>query len=229
VIGLALPAIAGGAHPRPKAASPVHGTLVPAYEQCAAPDRTHGPPLAFGSCAGPHDTSEYLTIGTPDANGFPAKSVGSFRLEAHAGTPGPPTDNTTSFWVTITDVRCKGVSAGCPGPGEDYSGTVEGRVAVRVTDHYNGVEPGGGTDPATVQPFTLVFPVWCAATADPAIGGTCDGGFGYIEQIVPGGIGDGRRTLFEIASLEVWDGGADGDGQTPADNTLFAVQGLFVP
>jgi hypothetical protein len=225
---LVLPAIAPGTHPRPAGATPLRASLVPAYEPCTEPDRTHGPPLAFASCSGPQQVSDHLTVGTPDANGNGAKSVGSFRIVAKPGTPVPPTDNKVGFWIKITDVRCKGVSAGCPGPEEDYSGTLEARVPVQATDHNNAVSPGGGIDPGTVEPFTLATPVFCAATADPAIGGTCEGGFGYIEQL---GITlvDGRRHLWELGRLQVWDGGADGDGETAADNTLFAIQGLFVP
>jgi hypothetical protein len=227
-IVLVLPAIAPGTHPRPTGATPIRASLVPAYEPCTAPDRTHGPPLAFGSCSGPQDISDYLTVGTPDANGYGAKSVGYFRIVAKPGTPGLPTDNKVSFWVVITDVRCKGVSAGCSAPGEDYTGTVEAQVTVQITDHGSNTEPGGGIDPATVEPVTVRTPVWCAATADPAIGGKCEGGFGYIEAL---GItlNDGQRHLWELGRLQVWDGGADGDGETAADNTLFAIQGLFVP
>ena len=43
----------GSGYPRPKGASPMRGSLVPAYEPCTAPNRTHGPPLAFPSCAPP--------------------------------------------------------------------------------------------------------------------------------------------------------------------------------
>ena len=42
-------ASAQATHPRPKSASPMQMSLVPAYTPCAAPNRTHGPPLAFPS------------------------------------------------------------------------------------------------------------------------------------------------------------------------------------
>ena len=35
-------------YPRPKGATPTRVPLVPAFNACAAPNRTHGPPLAFG-------------------------------------------------------------------------------------------------------------------------------------------------------------------------------------
>ena len=61
--------------PRPRlrrarrARRPLRVPLVPAYRACAAPNREHGPPLAFGSCNPPVLRSDYLTVGTPDANG----------------------------------------------------------------------------------------------------------------------------------------------------------------
>ena len=38
-------------YPRPLGAGPLRASLVPAFAPCTAPDRTHGPPLAFGSCS----------------------------------------------------------------------------------------------------------------------------------------------------------------------------------
>ena len=32
-----------------------------------------------------------------------------------------------------------------------------------------------------------------------------------------------------LRQVSVWDGGADGDVETPAGAALFAVQGVFVP
>ena len=41
------------AYPRPAGAYPMRASLVPAYEPCISPNRTHGPPLGFGSCSPP--------------------------------------------------------------------------------------------------------------------------------------------------------------------------------
>src|SRR6187401_1442248 len=67
-------------HPRPKGATPMHISLVPAYGACAAPNRTHGPPLAFASCNPPTQTSAQATVGTPDAFGGAANSISFLRL-----------------------------------------------------------------------------------------------------------------------------------------------------
>ena len=40
---------------------------------------------------------------------------------------------------------------------------------------------------------------------------------------------EGQRAIWELGQVQVFDGGADGDGDTAGDNTLFAVQGAFTP
>ena len=95
----------GSGYPRPKSASPVQVSLVPAYEQCTAPNRTHGPPLAFPSCA-PPTRSSALELGTPDSNGAGARSAGSVRLDVQVGAPGPPEDSDVRIAASLTDVRC---------------------------------------------------------------------------------------------------------------------------
>ena len=62
-------------YPRPKGATPHRTPLVPAYQECTAPNRVHGPPLDDPSCAPPVQQSGTLTVGTPDANGFVAELV----------------------------------------------------------------------------------------------------------------------------------------------------------
>src|SRR5687767_10396472 len=103
---LVVAQLAGASHPRPKSASPVKVSVVPAYEQCTAPNRTHGPPLAFRSCSPPVQASDFLTVGTPDANGAAANSVGSVELRVIVGNPGPPEDSDIILKLDITDVRC---------------------------------------------------------------------------------------------------------------------------
>jgi hypothetical protein len=46
---------------------------------------------------------------------------------------------------------------------------------------------------------------------------------------MPGVVSEGKRTIWGLDQVQVYDGGADGDADTPGDNTLFAVQGLFAP
>jgi hypothetical protein len=40
---------------------------------------------------------------------------------------------------------------------------------------------------------------------------------------------EGNRSIWGLGQVEVYDGGADQDADTPADNTPFMKQGVFVP
>src|SRR5688572_16667935 len=89
ILGLLIAAQAATAtHPRPKGASPLSGSAVIAYNQCASPNRTHGPPLAFPSCNPPVQSSPYITVGTPDANGAASNMSGNLRVSVIVGVPG---------------------------------------------------------------------------------------------------------------------------------------------
>jgi hypothetical protein len=228
---LVMAQIASATHPRPKAASPVVGPSVITFNQCTAPNRTHGPPLAFASCNPPVQTSQHVTVGTPDANGAPANSTGSLRMKVKVGTPGPPDDSDIELTGSITDVRCKAGTAACGSAntagGPDYTGELQGSATVRVTDHFNAVAPGGGTDPATM--IDVPFPVnaACASTTLTTIGATCSIAT-TANAVVPGAIKDGKRANIEIGQVQIIDGGTDGLVGT-APNTLFATAGVFVP
>ena len=228
---VALASTAGASHPRPKGATPIRLSLVPAYKPCAAPNRTHGPPLAFPSCNPPAHASDFVTVGTPDANAAAANSVGSIRIDALVGVPGPPNDSDVIITPQLTDVRCKAGTSACgnanAADGPDYTGQLQGNATLRITDHFNAVASGGGTDPATVVdiPFPITFS--CANTTDTSIGSACNIS---TSCTLPdcSSVRDGNRTVVGITQLQVFDGGADGiSGTTP--NSLFAVQGLFVP
>jgi hypothetical protein len=220
--------VAGATHPRPKAASPVSVSLVPAYEQCTSPNTTHGPPLTFPSCSPPVQTSKFLTVGTFDANGADANSVGLVRLGVRVGTPGPPEDSEVQIRASITDVRCKaGVSACGPAnaqDGPDYTGSLEGNATIRVTDHFNGPNRD---QPATVRDLPLPFPLSCASTADTSIGSTCAIPTG-TECLGCPPPKEGVRTVIEVTQIRIRDGGPDGVPGTE-DNSLFMVQGVFIP
>jgi hypothetical protein len=206
---------------RPKSASPVIAQLVPAYEECTAPNRTHGPPLGFGSCAPPTQTSAYLTLGTPDANGVPAKGLGYVRYDALAGNPTTPVDEAdVALAVTLSDVRNKSDLT-------DYTGELSADAALRITDKDNSPYPGG-PGPGTVADTSFPVSVPCAATASNSIGSTCQVAT-TADSLVPGAVDEGRRGVWELGQVKVYDGGADRTAATTADNTLFMRQGVFVP
>ena len=172
-------------------------------------------------------------MGTPDANGAPANSTGYVRFKVFPGAPGPPHDTQIYLYLGLTDVRCTGLAQPC-GPanaqaGAEYTGELEVRVTLRITDTFNAVAPGGGTDHATMSDYALHLPMFlpCASTASTSIGATCNVATSltnFVQGITP----EGQRTVWEMSRVEVYDGGPDGDAATD-DNTLFATQGILIP
>ena len=217
--------IAGASHVRPKGASPLRASVVPAFKACTAPNRTHGAPLAFPSCNPPVQASNFLTVGSPDANGAGANSIAFILLRVDAI---PPED--VLITSTGTDIRCLPATAAAvcnsanTAAGPDYSGQVQGNATIRISDHYNGA---GLNEAATV--VDIPFPVngTCSNTAATTIGGTCLTNTS-ANAVVPGAVKDNQRGIVEIGQLSISDGGADGQVST-ADNTLFGVQGIFIP
>jgi hypothetical protein len=228
---LVVAEVASATHPRPKGASPMRLSMVPAFNQCSAPNRTHGPPLAFPSCNPPVQSSTAITVGSPDANGAAANSIGSIRISVVAGAPGLPEDSDVNLTSNATDIRCKAGTAACgsanAADGADYTGEMQGNATIRISDHFNAVAPGGGTDAATV--IDIPFPVnaTCTATTSTSIGATC-GVVTTANAVVPGAVKDTKRAVVEIGQLQVIDGGPDGLVSTEP-NTLFGVQGIFIP
>jgi hypothetical protein len=204
---------------RPKAATPIRVSLVPAYLACSSPNRIHGPSLAHSSCAPPAKLSQYATVGTPDANSRPPGSTGTVRMVVLVGIPSSPEDEADVALVTnITDVRAAGDLS-------DYGGELLVAVGMRITDKLNGpslIEPG------TVVDNALSWPVQCAPTADPDIGATCASAT-TADALVPGTVDEGKRAIWALKQVQVADGGEDGQAATTGDNTPFLKQGIFVP
>jgi hypothetical protein len=221
------------AHVRPKSATPLRASMVPAFKQCqaASANRTHGPPLAFPSCNPPVPASTHLTVGEPTVNGAAANSVGSIKLTVKAGVPGPPEDSDVNIVASITDVRCLAGVATCgsanAADGPDYTGQLQGTAQIRISDHWNAVAPGGGPDAATVTDIPFPVNTNCVATASNTIGATC-AVTTAANTVVPGSVLDGKRAVVEIQQIQVFDGGASGTAGA-SDATLFEVQGIFIP
>jgi hypothetical protein len=224
--GGAMTHLSGGQNPdwqavppsyvRPKGASPMYVSLVPASQGCAAPNDTHGAPLAFGSCAPPAQVSPLLTVGTPDANGRGANSIGWVVLAARAGNPATPADEAdVRMTLQLTDVRRRSDLS-------DYTGEIELRLLLRITDNDNS----GNVKPATTIESDYRLSVPCTATAAANAGGTC-AVTTTLDTVFAGTIKEGKRSVWDIGQIRVFDGGPDEVGNT-FGNTLFAVQGIFI-
>ncbi len=206
-------------YPRPRGATPTRVALVPAFGQCTAANRTHGPALAFPSCAPPAARSGHLTVGTPDSNGAQANSGGSVRFGVAIGDPGTPADEAdVVLKVSISDVRRRSDLG-------DYTGQVQASAGIRITDRDNPAS--SGSPAATAQDGSFAWAVPCAATPDTTIGSTCTATTS-ADAVTPGAIKEGMRAVWQLGQVQVFDGGADGQADT-TPNTLFMTQGVFVP
>ena len=197
-------------YPRPKGASPFQTYLVPAYTPCAAPNKTHGSPLAFPSCSPPTRSSS-LTLGTPDSNGQPANGLASVFLATRTGD--------LKVDVAIRDVRKADLS--------DYTGQLDVQTDLRITDRNNTPSPGG-PGPGTVADSPLHVPVSCTATGSATLGSNCNITT-TVNTVYPGAITAGQRAVWELGPMRAYDGGTDGLASTTSDNTLFLDQGIFIP
>ncbi len=205
------------AYARPKGASPLNISLVPAYARCFTGNMTHGPPLLSPSCGPPVQSSSHLTAGTPDANGAPASMNGRARFITVVGDPDTPADEAdVNIRFDVTDVRRRPSLS-------DYTGQLRGTVTLRITDRRNGPAQN---QVATVSDLPLNVTVPCAGTTG-TIGSTCSTTTS-ANAVLPGMVTEGKRTLWDVGDVSVFDGGPDGQAST-LDNTLFLKQGVFVP
>jgi hypothetical protein len=204
-------------YPHPRGASITRAPLVPAFNECTASDRTHGDSLAFGSCSSPSRAS-LLTVGTPDSNGAGANSSGYVLYTTVPGNPSTPANEAdVAVQVGLTDVRRKADLS-------DYTGQLQLRGAVRITDRLNGQATD---EAATGQDSEFPVTVPCAATASDSIGATC-GVTTSFNAVVAGSVIEGKRSIWELGPVTVYDGGAS-ETAGAADAQPFEQQGVFVP
>jgi len=214
-------AIAGN-YPRPKGATPLSVPLVIAYRDCTSPNSVHGPPPLStnptdASCAPPVQESGWLTVGTGDSNARASNGTGKVRFESIVGDPSTSADEADlRLKLSLTDARNKSDLS-------DYTGEVQVRATVRITDKENA----GGSVPGTVTDIPFSWDAPCTATADTGIGSAC-AVTTSADALMPGAITEGARSVWEVGQIEVYDGGSDGDTAT-APNTVFERQGIFIP
>jgi hypothetical protein len=193
---------------------------VPAFKACTSSNGSHGAPLAEPSCSPSLPASEFLTVGTPEVNGKPAGATGTVDLEVVGESPIDPGNGDQSdvlLSAQLTDVRRSSDLA-------DYGGELQVATALRITDRYNGPF---SDEPATASEVPLAFTMNCIPSADPSVGATCNAST-TADAVSAGTVREGRRAVWALGPIEVFDGGADGVAST-GGNTLFAHQGFFVP
>jgi hypothetical protein len=211
--------LTGLGYPRPKSAPRVRVSFVPAFEACTGPNRVHGPPLDSPSCAPPTQRARFMTFGAAPAGNAP-KAQGQAHIAVRTGAT--PEDSDVQISARLTDVRRASDLADAPD-------AVALQVPVRITDRYNG--PSHDMR-ATVQDVTMVAWMPCLPTSDTTVGATCSVNT-TAEALVPynGGLSvhGGKRAVWQFGQITAWDGGDDGYVESTDDNSVLAVQGVFVP
>jgi dipeptidyl aminopeptidase/acylaminoacyl peptidase len=198
---------------RPKAATPSHLPLVPAYGPCTSPNRQHGGGLAIPSCAPPNHLSPTLTVGTGDGSLAFSRSVGHVRLRV-LGTAGGVDDSDVAIAMSLTNVMRKSDLS-------DYTGELGVDLTFQLTDREG---PVAQTSQSSGGSFTAP----CTGTESTTDGGVCALNTS-VEALIPNAIVEGSRAIFELGPIRVRDGGSDEDADTPAGEGTLATQGVFVP
>jgi len=198
----------GTGYVHPKSAPTLDISLVPAYAECTGPNRTHGPPLAFGSCNPPAPASNHITIGTP------AQSVSSAHVRAVPANSQTGAAADVRLTVLATDVRRSSDLA-------DYMGELQAAQTLRITDRLNPAARGTMAD----YVFRVTMP--CTATASTSEGASCAVAT-TANAVIPNAVRGNIRSVWDWGAVKVFDGGPDGVAST-LDNSLFLTQGLFVP
>jgi hypothetical protein len=75
--------------------------------------------------------------------------------------------------------------------------------------------------PASCGPFSL-------GEVCRGFGSTCNLAT-QLNALILGASKGGKRAVWEFDAVRIYDGGADGDGDTTADNMVFLRPGIFMP
>jgi hypothetical protein len=233
---LVVASLANAAHMRPKAANQIKVALVPAFNP-SDNTSTHGPPL--GAPSGPPVPSGLgagTGGGTPVTDGAANMDNAFVKIQVFQGVVGPPDTSDVLITSNVTDVRCAaGAGAGACGPTNspgrpDYVGESQGTSNIRITDHYNG--PPGFTSPGTVAdlPFTVkAVNAGCVSTASTTVGSTCTANTS-ANAAVPAAVKTNKRAVVEVNTINIFDGGPDGNLTTGVPATSKSLtQGIFIP
>ena len=233
---LVVASLANAAHMRPKAAAQIKVALVPAFNASTG-GSTHGPPLGAPSSSPPVPSGLGAGIGggTPATDGA-AQAQGFVKIKVFEGVVGPPDTSDVLITSSATDVRCAvGAGAGACGPANspgrpDYIGEMQGVSTIRITDHYNGAP--GFTTAGTVSdlPFSVkAVNAGCVSTPATTIGATCTANTS-ANAAVPAAVKTAKRAVVEVNTVNINDGGADGNLTTGVPATSkTATQGIFIP
>jgi hypothetical protein len=226
LVAAGLSQVAIASHVRPKGATPLRVPLVVAHNACQSPNSAHNSPFLTKSCSPPVQSSQFVTAGTPDANGAGPNLIGHVQLQATA------TD--ILIQSSVSDVRCRPATNAsvCPfanaASGPDYTGILQLAVNMRISDHNNSPLTAATSDTGFFANMS------CSGTSGTTtIGSTC-GINSSVNALFPGAAPANLRTVYqfprESGGIQVYDTGAA--GTPPGEGTLvtlFLEPGVFLP
>jgi Tol biopolymer transport system component len=136
-------------------------------------------------------------------------------------TPGCfPSGSSSSACIAGADLT---ETAAIPGTTSGGTGQFKGN-GVQITDLKNGAPQNlAGTTVARGFPV----PMDCLPTVSSTQGSTC-GVNTTVNALVPGAVVAGANAIWRIGEIQLYDSGLNGT-RGDADDTLFAVQGLYAP
>jgi len=156
-------------------------------------NRAHGAPLVTPSCNPPVQSSNYLTVGTLDANGVAPNFVGRLRLDVKNGNANTPANEADiAILFDTSDIRKKSDLS-------DYTGELSAGFDFQLTDRSNGTsqnEPGT----ALAMPFSMSAP--CAATSSTTTGSTCSVNT-IMNALIPNAVIENKRAIWQLSNIEV--------------------------
>jgi len=154
-----------------------------------------------------------VTVGVGDGHPAAARSTGFVRLKVLPGVPGGVDDTDVRVRLNLTNVMHVSDLS-------EYTREIRGRIGVRLTDEDDATSE-------TTADFDLGFTAPCVGT-DSVAAATCDVATS-LDALLPGSAPEHTRAIWGLDQIRVYDGGPDEDADTQQDNSLLAVQGVFVP
>lgn len=205
-------------YPAPKFAPTVKAALVPVFRQCGSGgnpvNASHSPPLSTGSCTPPKPGS---------VAHFGPQSTGFSQLAVIYGDVNPANGDQANVTIrsSLSDVRTASGADYDPNPGGADATLI---TRLRFTDRANG---GSGSDPGTSTDLDFSVPVVCTASADTAVGSSCELDT-TADAVMAGVIKENKATVLQTFRFRLNDSGVNGV-RGDSDDKIFATQGVLIP
>ena len=160
-------------------------------------------------------------MGTPTPTAQPAKGVASLKTIVSPGNAATPADEANvQFTTSITDVRKTSDLS-------DYTGELEVRIPLQVTDRIN-YPPTGGQGPGTTTPFDLPSPSRARPPGTPRSAPAATSSPPPIRSCPAPSI-ESARAVWAMGQVDVYDGGPDYDADTQIRQLALPAPGRLRP